>query len=130
MFKEMMPLLIVCLSCSVFSTRVSNELGAGRPRAAQVAISVGITLTISQACVTSLLYLCLRNVLGRAFSNDIDVIQNVAILLKLVAISSFLDSTQGVLSGVKPKSTSYVWFSVHSQLHRSFVKMLDIESDG
>ena len=83
-----------------FSTRVSNELGAGRPQATRDAICVGMFLTISQACIVSFLYLCFRNVLGRAFSSDVEVIQNVAILIKLLAISSFLDSTQGVLSGI------------------------------
>jgi Na+-driven multidrug efflux pump len=62
---------------------------------------VGISLTISQAFVMSILYLFLRNVLGRAFSSDTEVIQNVAVLIKLLAISTFLDSIQGILSGAR-----------------------------
>jgi MATE family multidrug resistance protein len=85
-------------------------LGAGRPQAARVAISVGMLLTISQACITSFLYLWLRGVLGHAFSSDIDVIKNVSMLINLVSISSFLDSTQAVLSGVTLK-TAFIIFS-------------------
>lgn len=85
---------------STISTRVSNELGAGRPQVAQNAVCVAAGLTISQAFIVSMLILSFHNVLGHAFSNDLEVIESVAVILQLLAISSILDSCQAVLSGI------------------------------
>ncbi|KAI5060272.1 hypothetical protein GOP47_0024692 [Adiantum capillus-veneris] len=82
------------------STRVSNELGAGRPQAAYRAVLVGETLTEIQACIVSILVLSFHRVLGHVFSGDSEVIEAVSGMLKLLAISSFLDSNQAVLSGI------------------------------
>ncbi|MCO5581247.1 hypothetical protein L7F22_035125 [Adiantum nelumboides] len=82
------------------STRISNELGAGRPQAAYRAVLVGEMLTETQACIVSILILLFHRVLGNVFSGDSEVIEAVAVLLKLVAISTFLDSNQAVLSGI------------------------------
>ncbi|MCO5603639.1 hypothetical protein L7F22_057790 [Adiantum nelumboides] len=82
------------------STRVSNELGANRPQAAYRAVLVGETLIQSQALIVSILVLSFHSVLGHVFSGDGEVIEAVAEMLKLLAISSFLDSNQAVLSGI------------------------------
>lgn len=82
------------------STRVSNELGAGQPQAAHRAVLVGIAITESQACIVSILVFSFRKVLGHVFSGDDEVIEAVAVMLQLLAISSFLDSSQAVLSGI------------------------------
>lgn len=85
---------------AAMSTRISNELGAGQPQAARYAVRIGMGLTLCQSCIVSITLLSVRKFLGRAFSNDEDVIQYVAAMMPLLAISSVLDNTQAVLSGV------------------------------
>lgn len=41
----------------------------------------------------------IRNVWGYAYSNDIEVVDYVAVMLPVVATSNFLDGLQCVLSG-------------------------------
>ncbi|MCO5546996.1 hypothetical protein L7F22_000436 [Adiantum nelumboides] len=85
---------------ATISTRVSTELGAGRPQAAYRAMLVGGIITETQACIMSILILSFHKVLGSVFSEDSEVIEAVAVLLKLAAISTIFDSTQAVLSGI------------------------------
>ncbi|KAI5060261.1 hypothetical protein GOP47_0024681 [Adiantum capillus-veneris] len=82
------------------STRVSNELGAGHPQRASNAAIVAVSLTICQGCCTSMFLLVLCKYLGHIFSSDLNVIESVAAMLQLLALSSLLDSTQGVISGI------------------------------
>lgn len=82
------------------STRVSNELGAGHARAAYNAVLVAMSLIECEGCVVSILVLAFRKVLGHLFSSDREVIENVAAILQLAAISILLDNTQSVLSGI------------------------------
>ncbi|GKV21291.1 hypothetical protein SLEP1_g31284 [Rubroshorea leprosula] len=87
------------LSAAV-STRVSNELGAGRPKAARVAANVGIFMAIAEGLIVALIIVLLRNVWGRVFSNEKGVVKYVETMVPIVAASSFLDGNQTVLSGI------------------------------
>ena len=82
------------------STRVSNELGAGNPRAAYRAVYVALVVATCEAIVVCTTLMSLRNVLGRAYSNDKEVIEYISTLMPVLAASSVLDSFQGLLTGI------------------------------
>ncbi|KAJ8430608.1 hypothetical protein Cgig2_021570 [Carnegiea gigantea] len=82
------------------STRVSNELGAGRPTAARLAVSVVMCLAISEGILVGTVLILIRNIWGYAYSNEKEVVKYAAVMLPMVAVSHFLDALQGVLSGV------------------------------
>ncbi|XP_047064901.1 protein DETOXIFICATION 16-like [Lolium rigidum] len=82
------------------STRVSNELGAGRPWAARLAVRVVMFFTISEGLIMSVLLVSVRYMWGRVYSNEGEVIMYVAKMVLLIAVSTFLDGIQCVLSGV------------------------------
>ncbi|WJX82598.1 hypothetical protein P8452_65337 [Trifolium repens] len=82
------------------STRVSNELGAGNPRAAKGAVRVVVVIGIAEAVIVSALFLCLRNVLGNAYSNDKEVVDYVTDMVPLLCVSVSADSIICALSGI------------------------------
>ncbi|XP_031475742.1 protein DETOXIFICATION 12-like isoform X2 [Nymphaea colorata] len=82
------------------STRVSNELGAGCPRTAQLAVFVVILLAVIDISIVSTTIYGIRYLLGYAYSSDKEVIQYVAKMAPLVSLSTCMDAIQGVLSGV------------------------------
>lgn len=81
------------------STRVSNELGGGRPQLARLAISVVMVMAIGVGITIGIVLLSIRNVWGRAYSNEKEVVKYVAKMMPLLAISNFADGLQCVLSG-------------------------------
>ncbi|KAG5528013.1 hypothetical protein RHGRI_028819 [Rhododendron griersonianum] len=83
------------------STRVSNELGAGNPDAAQLAVWAVIALDAVEVTIASATLFCCRHILGRAFSNDKEVVDYVTDMALLVCISIMMDSFQAVLPGHK-----------------------------
>ncbi|KAK9951195.1 hypothetical protein M0R45_006652 [Rubus argutus] len=82
------------------STRVSNELGAGNPEAARVAVQAAMFLSVIEASIVSTTLFFCRYVLGRAFSSEKQVVDYVAVMAPLICLSVFMDSLQAVLSGV------------------------------
>ncbi|KAI4357717.1 hypothetical protein L6164_001649 [Bauhinia variegata] len=81
------------------STRVSNELGAGNVQGALLALRVMIVIAISEGTIVGLLTILIRNVWGKVYSNEDEVIRYVAKMMPLLALSDFLDGFQCVLSG-------------------------------
>ncbi|KAB1205630.1 MATE efflux family protein 9 [Morella rubra] len=82
------------------STRVSNELGAGNPHAARVALFAVLFLAVTEASVVSTTLLASRRVFGYTFSNEKEVVDYVTTMAPLVSLAVVVDSLQGVLSGV------------------------------
>ncbi|KAK7272980.1 hypothetical protein RIF29_14025 [Crotalaria pallida] len=82
------------------STRVSNELGAGKPQAARDAALAVIILAFTEAVVVSSALFCFRHVLGFAFSNELEVVHYVAKIIPLLCLTVSVDSLLGVLCGV------------------------------
>ncbi|KAK8962813.1 MATE efflux family protein 5 [Platanthera guangdongensis] len=80
-------------------TRVSNELGAGRPMAARRAVQVVVALSISVGLIVGLIIMLARNAWGYAYSNEEEVVKYVALILPILAVSNFLDGIQCVFSG-------------------------------
>ncbi|XP_021857962.1 protein DETOXIFICATION 16 [Spinacia oleracea] len=81
------------------STRVSNELGAGRPEAARAAISVVMFLVISEGILIGTILILIRNIWGYAYSNEEEVVSYVAVMMPILAAVNLLDGLQSVLSG-------------------------------
>jgi MATE family multidrug resistance protein len=79
---------------------VSNELGAGCPNGARLALSVMITVAISEGAAVGITTIMVRNVWGKLYSNEEEVIRYVAKMMPLLALSDFLDGFQCVLSGI------------------------------
>ena len=103
----------ISLICPVFllhSTRVSNELGAGRPKIARLAVCVVLVVAITEGLLVGSVLILIRNIWGYAFSDETQVVEYVAGMMPILAISNFLDGLQCVLSGISrfpfsPKST-------------------------
>ncbi|KAL9683658.1 hypothetical protein QQ045_015485 [Rhodiola kirilowii] len=89
----------VGLSAAV-STRISNELGAGNSRAARLAVRVVSFMALSEGVTMGIILILIRSVWGQAYSKERHVIRYVAAMMPLVALSSFLDGLQCVLSGI------------------------------
>lgn len=81
------------------STRVSNELGAGRPQGARLAVCVMVIIAILEGIIVGIITILVRRVWGKLYSNEQEVIQYVAQMMPLLAFSDFLDGFQCVLSG-------------------------------
>ncbi|XP_038984573.1 protein DETOXIFICATION 16-like isoform X2 [Phoenix dactylifera] len=82
------------------STRVSNELGAGRPQAARLAVRVVVFMAIAQGLVVGSTMVFVRKLWGYAYSNEEEVVNYVAVMLPILAASNIMDGVQCVLSGV------------------------------
>ncbi|TVU32473.1 hypothetical protein EJB05_24204, partial [Eragrostis curvula] len=85
---------------AAISTRVSNELGAGRPDAARLATRVVLLLALVVGASEGLLMVLVRNFWGYAYSNEEEVTRYIAKMMPVLAVSILLDCQQGVLSGV------------------------------
>ncbi|XP_015957739.1 protein DETOXIFICATION 16 isoform X1 [Arachis duranensis] len=81
------------------STRVSNELGAGHPRSARLAVYFVFAMAMVEGIFVGAMMILIRNIWGYAYSNEEEVVTYVATMLPILATSIFLDSLQCVLSG-------------------------------
>ncbi|XP_016458591.1 protein DETOXIFICATION 14-like [Nicotiana tabacum] len=82
------------------STRVSNELGAGRPQAAKIALGAVLILSVAEVILASISIFAVRHVWDYAFTFEKEVITYVAEITPILCISIIMDATQAVLSGV------------------------------
>ncbi|KAG6557900.1 hypothetical protein Mapa_000077 [Marchantia paleacea] len=82
------------------STRVSNELGAGRPDAVRRAIKVVMTISCGMAIFVSSSLFLSRDIWGSIFSKDAEVVSNVSTIVPFLCCVILCDGFQGVLSGI------------------------------
>nr|QBM79483.1 MATE53 [Rehmannia glutinosa] len=82
------------------STRVSNELGAGKPKAAQLVLSAVMALSIVEFVTASAVIFFCRYILGYLFSNEKSVVNYVKEMTPFLCFSIVMDSLQAVLSGI------------------------------
>ncbi|KAL6573758.1 hypothetical protein OROHE_002217 [Orobanche hederae] len=80
------------------STRISNELGAGKPEGARVTVVALILLGAVEAIVASSCLFASRHVFGYIFSNEKEVVDYVTNMAPLLCLSVIIDSIQGTLS--------------------------------
>lgn len=107
-----MSVLSVCLSTAALaymipfglgaavSTRVSNELGAGRSCAAQLSVRVGVCMAAMEALMIASALFSARNVWGYVYSNEREVVDYISSMMPLLASSAFMDANQGILAGI------------------------------
>ncbi|KAH0704550.1 protein DETOXIFICATION 16-like [Solanum tuberosum] len=84
---------------SAVSTRISNELGAGRPKAAKLAARVVLLIALVEGFLLSGISIAARNVWGYIYTNEEEVVKYLAAVMPVLALSNFMDGIQGVLSG-------------------------------
>ncbi|PWA99708.1 MATE efflux family protein [Artemisia annua] len=82
------------------STRVANELGAGNPDAAKVALLAVFVLGAMEVIIASATLFCFRSVLGYAFGNEKELVDYVKEITLLICFSISADTVQAILSGV------------------------------
>ncbi|KAF3639335.1 putative plant intracellular Ras-group-related LRR protein 1-like [Capsicum annuum] len=81
------------------AVRVSNELGAGRPKAAKLAALVVLLVAVIEGLLLSGIAVAVRNVWGYIYTNKEEVVKYLAAIMPVLALSNFMDGIQGVLSG-------------------------------
>ncbi|CAM0884759.1 unnamed protein product [Alopecurus aequalis] len=86
--------------CTAISTRVSNELGAGKPHAAKLATRLVVCMALSEGIVFSLTMILLRKFWGYMYSDEEEVVTYIARMIPVLAISFFIDGIHTSLSGV------------------------------
>lgn len=79
--------------------RVSNELGAGNPKAVRVALSAAMFFAVTESLIVTATMFGCRYILGYAYTNDKTVVHYVAVMTPFLCASIFTDSLQAVLSG-------------------------------
>nr|QJD20792.1 multidrug and toxic compound extrusion 2 [Datisca glomerata] len=84
---------------SAVSTRVSNELGGGRPKTARLAVLVVLVTAITEGLLVGAVFILIRNIWGYAYSNEVEVVKYISNMMPILAVSNFLDGLQCVLSG-------------------------------
>ncbi|XP_051117807.1 protein DETOXIFICATION 14-like [Andrographis paniculata] len=81
------------------STRISNELGAGKPEAAKRVLTVMLFLSVVEITMADAILFFFRSDLGFAFSNEESMVGYVKRMTPILCISIIMDSLQAVLSG-------------------------------
>ncbi|KAG5528049.1 hypothetical protein RHGRI_028849 [Rhododendron griersonianum] len=84
----------------ICSTRVSNELGAGNSRAAQLSVCIVMVLAVAEAIMVSAALFCCRFILGYAYSSEKEVVDYVREMTPLLCLSIVMDSLTAILSGI------------------------------
>jgi hypothetical protein len=79
---------------------VSNELGAGHPNRAKNAMAVSLKLSLLLGVTLVLVITFGHNIWAGFFSDSSTIIAEFASMTPLLAISIFIDSVQGVISGL------------------------------
>ncbi|XP_010415810.1 PREDICTED: protein DETOXIFICATION 14-like [Camelina sativa] len=82
------------------STRVANELGAGKPKQARMAVYTVMVITGVESIMVGVIVFGARNVFGYLFSSENEVVDYVRSMAPLLALSVIFDALHAVLSGV------------------------------
>ncbi|KAD0410222.1 hypothetical protein E3N88_44307 [Mikania micrantha] len=82
------------------STRVSNELGAGNPRGASLAVKAVMIIAVIETTIVSTIVFVNRHIFGYIFTNEKEVVDYVTKITPLLCVNIIMDSLQGTLSGV------------------------------
>ncbi|CAO2034456.1 unnamed protein product [Urochloa humidicola] len=85
---------------AAISTRVSNELGAGRLQDARLATRVAMVVALFVGVLIGIVMVLARNFWGYAYSNEEEVVGYIARMIPILAVGFVFDDLQCVLSGV------------------------------
>ncbi|RXW17121.1 hypothetical protein EST38_g8726 [Candolleomyces aberdarensis] len=82
------------------SVRIGNLLGERKAKRAGVSAKTSIVIALAVSCLTSMMFLLGRNVWGRLFNDDEEVIALVSEILPLVALFQVFDGNSAVTGGI------------------------------
>ncbi|XP_020217683.1 protein DETOXIFICATION 17 [Cajanus cajan] len=82
------------------STRISNELGAGKPTTAYLAVKVSMFLAFTVGILEFAVLMSAWKVWGHAFTNVHEVVLYVTSMVPILASFAFIDSIQTVFQGI------------------------------
>ncbi|KAG6430891.1 hypothetical protein SASPL_108964 [Salvia splendens] len=82
------------------TVRVANELGAGRPKSARLAVRMATLMVAAESVVAVMVIILGRNVWGYCFSSEVDVVSYVSDMMILIAIANMAEGVLSVLSGI------------------------------
>ncbi|CAK8534226.1 unnamed protein product [Lathyrus sativus] len=82
------------------STRISNELGAGCPNTAYLAVIVTLFMGLAFGVLEFGFLMSVWKVWGKAFSNVREVVSYVSSMTPIVAVAVFVDSFQTAFQGI------------------------------
>ncbi|CAI9112741.1 OLC1v1013228C1 [Oldenlandia corymbosa var. corymbosa] len=85
---------------SAVSTRVSNELGAGNPKAAKITAQVVLFLVVVEGLLIALVSMAVRGSWGYLYSNEQEVVRYMSAVMPVLTLSNFMDGIQAAMSGV------------------------------
>ncbi|XP_057836673.2 protein DETOXIFICATION 33 [Cryptomeria japonica] len=85
---------------AAISVRVSNELGAGHPKAAKFSVLVVVVTSLSIGLICMAIILATKNDFAALFTSSKVVIETVSNMAMLLGVTMVLNSVQPVLSGV------------------------------
>lgn len=99
-YEAYMVCIYLNICCfAVISVRVSNELGAGRPRATMYAVIVVIATSLAIGLLSMAGILALRDYFPVIFTSDKDLQRAVSNIAGLLGVTMVLNSVQPVISG-------------------------------
>lgn len=75
-------------------------MGAGRPKAARLAVCVVVCLVVTEGVIAGAVLILGRHVWGYCYSKEEKVVRYVGQIMILLAASHWLDGLQSVLSGM------------------------------
>ncbi|KAJ8750675.1 hypothetical protein K2173_015856 [Erythroxylum novogranatense] len=84
---------------SAISTIVSNELGAGRPRAARLSVHIVVLMVVAESILVGSIVIITRNYWGYLYSKENDVVKYVGQMFLLIGVWHTFDGIQSVLAG-------------------------------
>ncbi|KAG8372412.1 hypothetical protein BUALT_Bualt12G0063500 [Buddleja alternifolia] len=85
---------------SAISVRVANELGAGRPRTARLAVFMATFMVALESIVAVAAIILGRRIWGYCFSSEEDVVSYVSDMMFLIAVVNLADGILSVLNGI------------------------------
>ncbi|KAJ8621056.1 hypothetical protein MRB53_029585 [Persea americana] len=97
---ELWTLMIALGFNTAVSVRVSNELGAGHPKAAKLSVAVAVTISALLGVLFMVVILITQSDFPKLFTEKPEVVRETSKLGYLLAATIFLNSIQPVLHGV------------------------------
>ncbi|RCV43429.1 hypothetical protein SETIT_9G293700v2 [Setaria italica] len=97
---EFMTIMVALGFSTAVGIRVSNELGANRPKETKFAVVVSVSTSIFMGAIFMGVFLIWRTSLPKFFSDSHEVIHGASRLGYLLAVTVFMSSIWPVLSGV------------------------------
>ncbi|PKA49260.1 MATE efflux family protein LAL5 [Apostasia shenzhenica] len=92
-------MITIGLSAAI-STRVSNELGAGNPKAVKLASFTAASIVLAEGFTVGLMLFIGRKIWGQAFTNDSGLVEAAAAMMPWIALSHCIDGFQFVQLGI------------------------------